>query len=615
MRPSAAQPSIDMSSSSKFLLPESGDHLYGNTTMVKRLVSEEGVLHWKKYAVAAVLMAIVAGCTAMVPYLFGKIVDQLQVHRSMEGVIAGATIMFAVFVGKGIASYGQSVILAKIANRVILSHQRKIFLKLLNENLGFFADRHTAEFITRVNAGASATAKVLNLLVTTASRDVLSLVGLTAVMVFQDPVMSITGLLIAPPAWFGLSYLMTRVRRQAKRQFKGGAAALETLQETLQGIRVVKAFTLENVMRTRFDKQVKAIEQSSNKIAKLSNRSTPLMETLGGLALTAATVYGGYRTIIHGAPPGEFVAFTAAFLLAYEPARRLARFNLDLNSSMVGVRLLFEILDSPATEPNDDDQPALRAAIERIEFSDVNFAYRPETPTLRGMSFVAEPGTMTALVGPSGGGKSTIFNLLLRFYNVHSGRIAIGGQDITAVSRASLRRHIAYVGQDTFLFRGTVRENIAYGRPDATEEEIVAAAKGAYAHDFILSFPQGYETEVGEHGTQLSGGQRQRIAIARALVKNAPVVMLDEATAALDSESELLVRDAIAHLCQGKTTLVIAHRLHTITHADRIHVIEDGRVVESGRHDELLRKSGRYAQFYRLQLQEQEAHEPLAANL
>jgi ATP-binding cassette subfamily B protein len=583
--------------------------------MIKRLVTEEGVRHWKKYIVAAALMGIVAGCTALVPYLFGKIVDQLQVHRSMEGVMVGAAIMFAVFVAKGIASYGQSTILAKIANRVILSHQRKIFLKLLNENLGFFADRHTAEFVTRVNTGAAATAKILNLLVTTASRDVLSLIGLTAVMVIQDPVMSTVGLLIGPPAAIGLTYLMKRVKRQARAQFKGGAAALETLQETLQGIRVVKAFTLENVMRARFDGQVKAIEQASNKIAKLSNRSTPLMETLGGLALTAATVYGGYRTIVHGAPPGEFVAFTAAFLLAYEPARRLARFNLDMNSGMVGVRMLFEILDSPATEPNDDDKPALRAAIERIEFSDVNFAYRAETPTLRGMSFVAEPGTMTALVGPSGGGKSTIFNLLLRFYDVHSGRIAIGGQDITAVSRASLRRHIAYVGQDTFLFRGTVRENIAYGRPDATEDEIISAAKGAYAHDFIMSFPQGYDTEVGEHGTQVSGGQRQRIAIARALIKDAPVVLLDEATAALDSESELLVRDAIAHLCKGKTTLVIAHRLHTIAHADRIHVIEEGRVVESGRHDELLRKGGRYSQFYRLQLQAQESHGPLAANL
>jgi len=600
---------------SKFLLPESGDQFYGAKATIKRLVTDEGVRHWKKYTIAIVFMAITAGCTALVPYLFGQVINALQVNKSMAGVITGAAIIFAVFVIRGVSSYGQSVVLARIANRVIVSHQRKVFLKLLNENLSFFADRHSTEFITRVNSGAESTAKVLNLLVTSASRDLLSLIGLTIVMVTQDPVMSLTAIIIAPPAWFVLTRLIKRVRVMAKKQYHGAASALETLQETLQGIRIVKAFNLEDDMRARFDKQVGGIEQAANKIARLSNRSSPLMESLGGLALAAATVYGGYRTLVYGASPGEFVSFTAAFLLAYDPARRLARFNVDLSSNLVGVRLLFEILDSPATEPRDDDKPALRAAIERIEFSNVRFAYRADTPTLNDMSFAAEPGTMTALVGPSGGGKSTVFNLLLRFYEAESGQITIGGQDITKVSRASLRRHIAYVGQDTFLFRGTIRDNIAYGRPDATEDEIVAAAKGAHAHDFIQLFPNGYDTEVGEHGLQLSGGQRQRIAIARALIKDAPVVLLDEATAALDSESELLVRDAITHLCQGKTTLVIAHRLHTIAHADRIHVIEGGRVVESGRHDDLLRKGGRYAQFYRLQLQEQESHEPLAANL
>jgi ATP-binding cassette subfamily B protein len=229
------------------------------------------------------------------------------------------------------------------------------------------------------------------------------------------------------------------------------------------------------------------------------------------------------------------------------------------------------------------------------------------------MSFVAEPGKMTALVGPSGGGKSTVFNLLLRFYEAERGHIVIDEQDIAQTSRRSLRQHLAYVGQDVFLFRGTIRENIEFGKPGASEDEIVAAAKAAYAHDFIMSFPRGYETPVGEHGLQLSGGQRQRVAIARALIKNAPVILLDEATAALDSESELQVREAMEHLCQGRTTLAIAHRLHTVSHADRIYVVEDGRAVESGRHDELLRKSGRYASFYRLQLKEQETRSPVAA--
>ncbi len=241
----------------------------------------------------------------------------------------------------------------------------------------------------------------------------------------------------------------------------------------------------------------------------------------------------------------------------------------------------------------------------RIEFADVHFAYNADAPVLPGLSFVAQPGKVTALVGPSGGGKTTVFNLLLRFYDVDSGRVLIDGQNIAAVSRRSLRRQIAYVGQIVHLFRGTVRENIALGKLDASDAEIVAAAKAAHAHDFIMTFPAGYDTPVGEHGLQLSGGQRQRIAIARALIKDSPIILLDEATASLDYESERQVQEAVAELSKGRTTLVIAHRLSTIMHADCILVVENGLVVESGRHEELLRKGGRYASFYRLQLREQ----------
>ena len=293
-------------------------------------------------------------------------------------------------------------------------------------------------------------------------------------------------------------------------------------------------------------------------------------------------------------------------MLAYEPAKRLARLNLDLSTGLVGVRILFEIVDHPPTEPNDDNKPALKLTTARVGFNNVTFGYRADEIVVRDMTFTAEPGKMTALVGPSGGGKSTVFNLLLRFYEVHKGSVVIDGQNIADVSRASLRHQIAYVGQDVFLFHGTIRDNIAIGKVGATEEEIVAAAKAAHAHEFISGFPQGYDTPVGERGTQLSGGERQRVAIARALIKNAPIILLDEATASLDSESERLVQDAIEHLCQGRTTIVIAHRLHTIAHADRILVLENGAIVESGRHDELLRKGGRYAAFYRLQIKEQE---------
>jgi ATP-binding cassette subfamily B protein len=283
---------------------------------------------------------------------------------------------------------------------------------------------------------------------------------------------------------------------------------------------------------------------------------------------------------------------------------------MDLSSNLVAVNILFEIIDSTPTEPVDDDRPPLVLDKACIEFSRVEFAYRAGDPVIRDLSFVAEPAQLTALVGHSGGGKSTILNLIPRFYERSGGVIAIDGQDVATVSRRSLRRQIAYVGQDVYLFHGTIRDNIAFGRPGASEAEITAAATAAHAHDFIMAFPAGYDTAVGERGLQLSGGERQRIAIARALVKNAPIILLDEATAALDSESERYVQDAIAKLCQGRTTIVIAHRLATVMHAHRILVIEAGRIVESGRHEELLRKGGRYASFCRLQLEQQA---PLAA--
>jgi ATP-binding cassette subfamily B protein len=338
------------------------------------------------------------------------------------------------------------------------------------------------------------------------------------------------------------------------------------------------------------------------------------MEGLGGFAIAGAMIYGGWRVIETGATPGQFFSFLAAFMLAYEPAKRLARLNLDLNTALVGVRILYEIIDTPPSEPADDGKPALKLTTARVEFNDVRFGYRAGEPVIRGMSFVAEPGKVTALVGPSGSGKSTVLNLVLRFYDVESGTLVIDGQNVIDVSRRSLRSQIAYVGQDVFLFHGTIRDNIAVGKPGASEDEIVAAAKAAHAHEFIAGFPAGYDTPVGERGTQLSGGERQRVAIARALIKDAPIILLDEATASLDSESERLVQDAIAHLCQGRTTIVIAHRLQTIMHADRIMVVESGTVVESGRHDELLRKGGRYAAFYRLQIKDQEPLAPIAAS-
>ena len=586
---------------------------YTALPLIRRLLTEQGLVHWRKYAIAFALMAVAAGCTAFSAYLIGDVINQAYVNRSLTGIIVIGAITVVLFSMKGLATYGHSVMLSRIGNRIVADNQRAVFSKLLNEGLGFFADRHSSEFIARLSTGAAAATQVINLLITSVGRDLLSLIGLVTVMVVQDPVLSFFSFVVAPPAFFVLRKLIRRIYSIARTQFQGGTRIIETLQETLQGIRIVKAFTLEDIMRARFDRNVAAVEYEANKMARVSNRASPLMETLGGCAIAIAITYGGYRVIETGATPGQFFSFITAFLLAYEPAKRLARLNIELNSALVGVRVLFEVIDSPPSEAPDGSRPDLQTTTARLEFKDVHFAYRAEEAVLRGMSFVAEQGKLTALVGPSGGGKSTVFNLLLRFYENDHGLITIDGQDISKVSRRSLRQHIAYVGQDVFLFRDTIRENIAFGKPGASEDEIIAAAKAAYAHDFILSFPRGYDTPVGEHGLQLSGGQRQRVAIARALIKNAPIILLDEATAALDSESELQVREAMEHLCQGRTTLAIAHRLHTVSHADRIYVVEDGRAVESGRHDELLRKGGRYASFYTLQLEAQEPDSPVVA--
>ncbi|MGA8965690.1 MAG: ABC transporter ATP-binding protein [Pseudolabrys sp.] len=593
-------------------LPSAADERYGALALIRRLLTEQGLVHWRKYAFAFTLMALAAACTALSAYLIGDVINQAYVNRSLRGIVILGVITAVLFAIKGFATYGHSVMLSRIGNRIVANNQRAVFVKLVNEGLSFFSEKHSTEFIARLSTGAASATQVINLLITSVGRDLLSLIGLVTVMVVQDPLMSFFSFVVVPPAFFVLRKLIRRIYSIARSQFHGGTLIIETLQETLQGIRIVKAFTLEDIMRDRFDRNVAAVEHEANKMARVSNRASPLMETLGGCAIAVAITYGGYRVIETGATPGQFFSFIAAFLLAYEPAKRLARLNIELNSALVGVRILFEVLDSPPSEPLDTNKPDLQMKTARLAFDDVHFAYRSDEPVLRGMSFVAEPGKLTALVGPSGGGKSTIFNLILRFYDAKRGKVIIDEQDIVQRSRHSLRQHIAYVGQDVFLFRATIRENIEFGKPGASEDEIVAAAKAAYAHDFIMSFPRGYETPVGEHGLQLSGGQRQRVAIARALIRNAPIILLDEATAALDSESELQVREAMEHLSQGRTTLVIAHRLHTVSHADCIYVVEDGRTVESGRHDELLRAGGRYASFYRLQLKEQEARAPVA---
>ncbi|WP_245431081.1 ABC transporter ATP-binding protein [Rhodoplanes roseus] len=570
-------------------------------TIVVRLLSEFGRGHARSYGLAFVFMGLGAACTAGTAYLIGSAVNQVYVSRSFYGVAAVSLAAIVIFAVKGVATYGQAVTLARISNSIIATNQKRMFDRLVTQNLSFFTDKHSSEFVARVNYGAGAASSVLNMLITAAGRDLLTLLGLIVVMVYQQPLLSIVGVLIMPPAVLVLRKLIKRVRQITMTQFGGTVLILQALQETVQGFKIIKAFNLENVMRDRVYLHVDAIEKASNKLARVSNRSTPLMETLGGIAIASVLLIGGYSVLVLDATPGGFISFITAFILAYEPAKRLARLNLELQSGLVGVRILFELLDLPAP-PADSRTAVLAVSHGDVRFENVEFAYRPGEPVLKTVSFEAAPHAVTAFVGASGGGKSTIFNLLLGLYRPQAGRILIDGQDVAEVSPVSLRNAFAYVGQDVYLFHGTVKENIALGRIGATEDEIVAAAKAAYAHDFIMAFPEGYDTKVGEQGAQLSGGQRQRIAIARALVRDAPIILLDEPTAALDSEAESFVQAAMTVLTKGRTTLVIAHRLYTIAHADRIHVVEHGEIVEAGRHEELLRKGQRYATFYQLRL-------------
>jgi ABC-type multidrug transport system fused ATPase/permease subunit len=573
----------------------------GAAALIRRLITEQGLTYWRRYLLAFVLMAVAAAATAGSAWVLGEVINKAYVDKDVRGIalLSGLTIL--IFILKGAATYGHQVILSKISNAILANNQRRLFAKLMSESVAFYSERHSSEFLARLTAGAASVTQVLNLLINALGRDLLLLIGLVCVMLMQDPYMALLGFAVAPPAMLVLRKLVKRIKGLAHNQFTGTADILETMQESLQGIRTVKAFTLEQTMRERIDASITAVERNANKMARVSNRSSPLMETLGGFAVAGGLMYGGYSVVAMGATPGQFFSFLTAFLMAYEPAKRLARLNIELNSNLIGARKLLEIVDSPSSEPADDDKPALKLIDARVEFRDVTFAYRLDEPVLNRMSFVAEPGKMTALVGPSGGGKSTVLALLLRLYEVDGGDVLIDGQAISAVSRRSLRQQTAYVGQDVYLFRDSIGANIAFGKVGATQDEIEAAAKAACAHEFIMGFPLGYDTPVGEHGTQLSGGQRQRIAVARALIKNAPIILLDEATAALDSESERQVQEAIEHLCQNRTTIVIAHRLHTIMHADAILVVEGGEIVERGRHDDLLRRGGRYASFFRLQ--------------
>ena len=565
-----------------------------SNAVLRRLLLDQGAKHWKGYVFAFAMMGLIALTTSLSAWIIGKIVDKIFVGRSLKAVWEITAAIVAIYTVKGAATYGQQVVLSRVANGIVADIQRRIFDQMLRMKVVYYSRSHSSEFIARQAFIAQSASTVLNLLITTLSRDALTIVGLVIVMVSQDPVLAAFALMFVPLAAVGVRKIGIRVKSIMSSEFQGAMQMMESLQETAQGIRIVKAFTLEDFMRERQGNAIEAFRKAANKLARVSSRTSPIMESLGGFAIAAVVLYSGYTVIIRGNPPGSLFSFITSVIMLYEPMKRVARLHVDLSASLFGVSILYEFLDARDLEEDPPRAPELEVTQGRIEFRDVVFGYRPEERVLHSVNFVAEAGKTTALVGRSGGGKSTVMNLILRLYEIESGQILCDGVDTATVTRESLRRQIGYVAQENFLFKGSVRDNIAMGRPGASEAEIVAAAKAAYAHDFIMGFEQGYDTPCGEHGMQLSGGQRQRIAIARAFLKDAPIILLDEATSALDSESEQAIQKALRTLCEGRTTIVIAHRLSTVAQADEICVIDHGRIVERGRHGELLAQGRTY---------------------
>jgi ATP-binding cassette, subfamily B, bacterial MsbA len=582
-------------------LPFATAATFESRAVILRLLADQGRQHIGAYLLAGLLMAFAAAATALSAYLLKPVLDHMVEANGLSALELLSLSIAALFLVRGLATYCYLVLLARTGNRIVANVQERLFNHLLTQDMAFFQDRHSGEFMSNIAIAAASIRDTLQLLIVSAGRDVLTLAGLIVVMFVQDARMSLIAIALMPLGAYGLSRLIKSVRMLARRSFDGSAQILEIMQEAVQGLRIVKSFNLEEVMRKRMHAAIAHVEQAANKMAASMAIASPLADFFGGLAIAIVIFYGGWRVSVAHADAGSFFSFLAALLMAYEPAKRLARFNLEIQNGLVGARLVYDVLDRPAPEVQKISQPALKITRGRISFEHVSFSYRPNEEVLEGLNLVGEPGQTTALVGPSGGGKSTILALLQRFYEPSGGRILIDGEDIATVDIAALRAAIAFVSQDVFLFRQSIAENIGLGRPGATHADIAAAARRAHAHDFIMSFAAGYGTSVGEQGLQLSAGQRQRIAIARAMLKNAPILLLDEPTAALDPESEQAIQTALQELRKGRTTIVVAHRLQTIVNADRIYMIEQGRAIESGTHTELLARGGKYHAFFRMQ--------------
>ena len=569
--------------------------------LMRRLLRERMPGHFLPIAGALFCMAVVAATTAGTAWLMEPALDDVFIAQDREMLYLIPVAILALALLGGGAAYLQAVLMARVGQRMVADFRRDMYVRLMRADLAFFANTHTGNLIARFTVDATMLRTNLIRSITGMVKDALRLVFLVGVMFYQEWTMALVAMLVFPLAAWPIVSIGEKIRGATSVTQARMADLTIRLNESFPAARLIKAFRME---RKEIDRACSAIEQVFNRgyrAARIAAITNPVMEMLGGAVIAVVIVIGGSMVMAGSTTPGTFLSFILALLLAYRPLKALALHNNSLQEGLAAAQRVFAVLD---IEPDIADAPGAQPLLVKggeVRFDRVRFSYVPGSPAVVDVDLVVPGGSKVALVGASGAGKSTLLNLIPRFYDADGGTIAIDGQDVSRVTIDSLRDAIGLVVQEVTLFDDTIRDNIAYGRADATMEDIVAAAKEAGAHDFIEALPEGYDSRVGELGEYLSGGQRQRISIARALLKDAPILLLDEATSALDTESERAVRDALDRLKEGRTTIVIAHRLSTVIGADIIYVIERGRVIESGTHTELIEAGGAYARQYALQ--------------
>lgn len=553
-----------------------------------------------RLVMAAICSLMVSGATTAMGYLIKPVIDDIFVNRNTTGLVLLPLLVIVVFLINGLGRYGQDYFMNYVGEDIIRRLRNMLYDRIQDLSLAFFQKERTGTLMSRITNDVNILKAMVSTAVTSSVRDAATIVGLTAVIFYQNWRMAIIAFFILPVAFWPIFILGRKVRRVSTGCQEAMADLSAFLHETFAGNKIVKAFGMEPHEKRRFFERTDRLFKLEIKGVIVRALSSPIMEFFGGLGIAFVIWYGGSEVIDGKTTPGTFMSFLACVLLLYDPVKKLSNLNNSIQQGMAAADRVFDIIET-RSEIKDPATPAEIAATPHdLTLEKVHFSYG-EQDVLKGIDLTVKRGQALALVGMSGGGKSTIANLIPRFFDVTGGRICIDGIDIREFSIADLRRQISIVTQEPILFNETVRDNISYGSPDANEDRIVAAAKAAFAHDFILRFPKGYDTLIGELGNRLSGGEKQRLCIARALIKDAPILILDEATSSLDSEAEAVVQKALENLMIGRTTVVIAHRLSTIAGSDRIAVIVSGKIVEQGTHESLLAAKGEYAKLYATQ--------------